>query len=257
MAVTYFKKAISLMKGLGETPEGRKALARSYQDLGKAWLEAGDLGQAQEVLESALSLVPDDARCQHYLGLVMKGPGATTRSPSSISRARCSGSPTTPISWVTWDNLYQLKGDPDLALKALRKAISLNPGRARFYEILAGLMQSQRKYDEAAEALRKASVLEPRQADRFHASLGALWAEQGQWEKAASEYKQALTLNERQLGAHEGLARALEEMGRDSRGGRTARAGPWGPCRWMTRTPVGFVSRSSDSATSDAETHVR
>jgi len=213
VAISYFKQAISLMGGRGESPEARRALARSYQDLARTYLEGGDLRAAYEALESANTLAPDDARGKHYMALVLKAQGELKRALEFMADA-LKREPQNVDILADLASLYEVRGERDMAMKVLQKALKLNPNRAHLYELMAEILSSQGLTDEALAQVRQAMALDTRRSDHYRWVTGNYLMLQGKWQKAAGEYQHAQSVNPWNWKYYQGLARAFEEMGR-------------------------------------------
>lgn len=213
VAINYFKQAINLIGGRGETPEARRVLARSYQELARTHLENGDTHTAYEILESAMALTPDDPRGMHYMGLVLQAQGELKKALDCMTEA-LRREPQNLDILTDLAGLFEARGERDLALRTIRKALMLNPSRPQLYEVLATILASQGSYDEASEALRKALSLDPKRAAHYHWLQGNFLLEQGRYQKAAGEYQHALSINAWEWRYYQGLARAFEELGR-------------------------------------------
>lgn len=214
-AVHAFRKAISLMHKENETPESRRALGRSYQDLGKAYLDSGNVQAAREMLESALLLLPADARGMHLMGMAMAAQKSWKRALEHLSDA-LEREPHNPDILSDIGQVYEQIGEPEKALKALRSAVSLSPRKASLYERMSSVLSGQGRYDEARDVIRKAMLLDARRTDVYHNLLGRVYAREGQWQKAAAENEQARASNPYVAAYTLDLARALSQLGRAS-----------------------------------------
>jgi tetratricopeptide (TPR) repeat protein/serine/threonine protein kinase len=213
LAVQHFQKAISLMGAQIQTPENRAALARSYQELGKAYLEAGDARRAQDVLESAVALTPDDPRGLRYAARVYSQQGNAKKALEALTAALVRV-PNDPDVLADIAAVYDERGEYELAMRAIRKAITVSPNRPSYYETLATLLAGRKQYQEAADTLRRAMALDGKRADHYHYVQANFLMDQGMFQKAAGEYQQGLAINSWNWRLYAGLARAFEEMRR-------------------------------------------
>lgn len=212
-AITEFRKAIALMHQEAEAPENRRVIGRSYQDLGRAYLEAGNLQAAREMLESALLLLPSDVRGMHLMGAVMAAQKSWKRALEHLSDA-LEREPLNPDILSDIGFVYEQTGETEKALKALRHAIALAPRKAVLYERMSSVLTGLGRFDEARDLVRKAMVLDARRPDVYHDMLGKVYARQGQWQKAAAEHQQAKMANP-YVGTYSlHLARAFVALGR-------------------------------------------
>lgn len=212
-AVVEFRKAIAYMHQEGETPENRRILGRSYQDLGKAYLESGNFQAAREMIESALLLLPGDVRGVHLMGSVMAAQKRWKEALEYLSDA-LEREPLNPAILADLALVYENMGEAEKALKALRHALGLAPRKAVLYERMSSVLSAMGRFDEARDLLRKAMVLDARRVDVYHHLLGKMYEKQGQWQKAAGEHQQAKAENP-YVGAYSlHLARAFVQLGR-------------------------------------------
>jgi len=78
------------------------------------------------------------------------------------------------------------------AEKYISKAIEIDPGYGRAYDILGNIRIKQGRYDDAINLLNKASVMSP-DAFFIHKNLGYIYRAKKMWDKAVLTYKQNLT----------------------------------------------------------------
>ena len=79
------------------------------------------------------------------------------------------------------------------ALAALKEAVSVDPGVARYRDTLGLLYLELSRPDLAVEQLKRAVQIDPQLADA-HFHLGTAYAEARQWEEAVGSYRKALAL---------------------------------------------------------------
>jgi type IV pilus assembly protein PilF len=83
------------------------------------------------------------------------------------------------------------QGRPDRAFHEFEEAIRLEPDNALFIYSLGMAYQGMRDFKNAELAFTKVLDLDPFFTDA-HNSLGAMFADQGQWQKARAEWERAL-----------------------------------------------------------------
>ena len=103
------------------------------------------------------------------------------------------------------------------AIATLQRALEIEP-RAEAHYTLGVIYFQQGDLDRAARALGAAVAAEPRYADAHH-TLGAVLAARRDWAKAAESLRRAIELRPDLAGAHDTLARVLQRSG-DEAGGR-------------------------------------
>jgi tetratricopeptide (TPR) repeat protein len=106
---------------------------------------------------------------------------------------------------------YTRKEELDLAIRAFEDALRLAEPSSNAHVHVARLYHIQKKYGEAEKHLLRAAELLPGD-DLPHYGLGQLYTDQGRWEEAVREYREALRFNPAHLKAKEGLDRALQAL---------------------------------------------
>jgi serine/threonine-protein kinase len=154
--------------------------------------------------------------------------------------------PRSAEAWQQIATAYESLGRPSDAEASIRKAIALRPDNWAGYNALGGFFLRAERYPEAADAYQKVLDLTPDNPvgysnlgvvlkcmqDRVGArrmyekaialnpsyfaytNLAVLYYADGDFEKAASTYEQALALNDRDYRPWTGLAGAYKAMGR-------------------------------------------
>jgi Flp pilus assembly protein TadD len=153
--------------------------ARPRLELGRLYLDAGRLGDAERVLRRAIELDAADPAPRSTLGAVLRRQGRLEE-----------------------------------ALASYQEALSRGPERADVHYNMGLLLASQRRFGEAIAAFQEAIRLRPDAAD-FHNALGATLAQAGQLDGAVAEFRAALRIDPGHAGARRNLARAMAaEAGR-------------------------------------------
>jgi hypothetical protein len=104
-------------------------------------------------------------------------------------------------------------GDLHEAIRSLRHAIELNPALAIAHNMLARVLSSFERHEEALAAAQRSVSLDPL-AVMLHTILADVYYFARQYEKAVLSYRMAIELDPRFASAHTDLARALEALGR-------------------------------------------
>jgi tetratricopeptide (TPR) repeat protein len=166
-------------KRFGEQAELMRELAaefpdaRSYEMLGRALVESGDLRTAEEVLRGAVRREPDKARTHYFLSLVQFQQGENLRKESGQKDAAA-------------EKFRQ-------AVASARQAIRLQENYGLAYRVLGRSLEQLGQRTEAIAALRRAVECRPDRGD-FHLFLGEVLAEDGQRDAAVLELEQAAEL---------------------------------------------------------------
>ena len=104
-------------------------------------------------------------------------------------------------------------GDPSGGLRALQKAIEINPGLALAHDRLARLLYSYERHGEALAAIQTSVGLDPLSMF-IRTGVGDAYYFAREYEKSVFHYRMAIELDPRFDGAHTDLARSLEALGR-------------------------------------------
>ena len=179
---------LRVLSDLADTPERRQDLAGILGDLerrpdappdvplllGLMALDEGRLEEAEEALNRARTLLPDDPEMLMNLGVVY---GRTGRHREAIVlfhqlvRLR-------PGDGEAWFNMALSEaqlGELDAARDHLRRALDAGPPRPRILNLLARILEFQGRRDEATAALKRSLELDPEQP-RFREMLDRLLA---------------------------------------------------------------------------------
>jgi tetratricopeptide (TPR) repeat protein len=98
------------------------------------------------------------------------------------------------LSFLALGTLYQRHGRPELADRALSRALALNPDLVGAHELLARIRVEQGRLDEAEAHLRRLIALQPQAAAYRHA-LGVVLRKKGDLEGALSAFREELRLD--------------------------------------------------------------
>ena len=144
----------------------------------RAYHEAGNLGQAEEIYRRILAGDPRHAEARHLLGLV------------EIQR-----------------------GNPQAAVEHLRQAVAQDGSHADYHNHLGVALAGVKQWEPAIEAFRRASELDPRLPDA-HYNLGNLLRSLGRLEEAVEQYRAASKANPNSPQTYYNLANCLRDLER-------------------------------------------
>ncbi|MGH7887019.1 MAG: tetratricopeptide repeat protein [Candidatus Binatia bacterium] len=173
-------------------------------------LAQGKAGAAKTAFEELLKRYPNEADLHLFLGMSL----LRLRDPQAAIRAIKKAIDVNPnhveartlLGYVE----LEVRGDADAAIHEYRKVIELKAGSAEAHNNLAVALKKRGDLDEAIVSLNKALDLK---AD-FVAALttrGGIYAEQFKWTEARRDFEQALKLNPTDDGALYGLSQTLRE----------------------------------------------
>ena len=151
--------------------------AASYNNLGTAYRERGDLPRAIELYRTALTLDTDYAQAHSNLG-------------SALAAA----------------------GEPERAIGHYREAIAADPDTGDLRYNYGNALLAANRYEEAAEQFVHAVQAWPEDAEAYN-NLGIALASVGRMADAAQAFRDAVRLDPAGALAHRNLGIALEELG--------------------------------------------
>lgn len=209
-AVEVFKRAIELAPG-GSTAKGSRILGKAYADLGKVYLQQGDLRKAMDVLTSAEENNPNDPKTLHYLGLLYLEQKQYKKAYDYISRA-LKLQPNNAEIMRDLAQCYSEKGDITMALSAIKKSIMLDPHNIEGYEIHSGILRKMDRHQTALDVLDEALTNCPEAEDYIYWLKGTIAMERQVWEDAVKYLKKAIAINDNDWTYFKDLANTYEEM---------------------------------------------
>lgn len=178
--VATFEEAIRLEPGYAPAHAG---LADCYRLLGAPGWEAGPpaelMDRARAAIAEAMRLDPRQPEAYAVRGMV-----------------------TFATAW-----------DTAAAERDLRQAIALNPSYARAHQYLSSVLTTQRRFDEAVAAARKAVDLDPLSPNE-NTTLGVRLFYAGRLAEAITQFQRTLQESPNLPVAHWGLGMASRELGR-------------------------------------------
>ena len=166
-AIPFLKRARRLRPGVGEID----------LQLGFAYQDAGDNGQAEKLFRSA------------------------TRSASDLSDA-----------WLALGNLQALQDRHQDAAQSFRHALQVRPDDPAALINLGHSLHSL-GFPDDARAHYEAAAADPGFTGIAHGCLGALAQRTGRFEEAARHYRLAIDANDNDPSAHHGIAAAYRDLG--------------------------------------------
>jgi tetratricopeptide (TPR) repeat protein len=138
---------------------------RTRQRRAMSFIAVGDKAKAIAALEELAALHPDNARIPYYIGVIHEQTGEPDKAADAFARAaRCE--PADPTSYLKLA-ILNVDEKPDDAMEVLKRGVEKNPDDARFEEMLAYVLMSQKKHAEAlphfatAERLMETAKAQP------------------------------------------------------------------------------------------------
>ena len=169
---------------------------------------AGNLAEAEALMERAVALYPKDARAWFGLGEMQQARGRLEPAASSYGKAVDLDPRLAPVH----DNLamaLHALGKPEDALASVERALAIEPGFALALNLRGIVLQTLGRSGEAEASLRRAIALDPRLVVAFN-NLGTALMAQGRASEAKDAYRQALALRPGYLAARSNLLMCLQ-----------------------------------------------
>ena len=188
------------------------AFVPALKELADAAMKTGDLAEASQALEKAVSLHPDDATAFADLGNVYLQQGRVDDAERALGRA-LEADPTLPPANNTMGLAMLKKGRADAAETYFREAIRMQPDLAEAHNNLGNLLASRRAYGEAGFHFAEAINSNPNYVEAHH-SYGMILALIKAYAKAVIHLEAAIRLAPDLLPARLDLAEVLVAMGR-------------------------------------------
>ena len=181
--------------------------AISQFNLGVAFTERGRHNDALAAYQKAVALDPEDSRANYHLALTwfeLRKP----RESETILKSLIDNE-AYPLAQYYLGQAYLAQNKLLPAILALRRFIEIEPQHFAAHMSLATAYIHKDRLADAAEAFRVAAVIEPDNADPLY-GLGQVLADQGKFNKAATEFDRAFTLQKA------AFARAIVNNPRDA-----------------------------------------
>jgi tetratricopeptide (TPR) repeat protein len=151
-AIGFFRAALAL----------RPQSPGVYANLGKLFLDQGNVAEAEAALEEALRLKPDYAAPHLNLAIIFLGRGELAAAERHLHLAGQYAQPRSSLLPGIYTTLAALRSRQDRlseAQEALQKAIDLDPDLVQGHLGLGFLMRKLERYGEALKAYRRAHEL--------------------------------------------------------------------------------------------------
>ncbi|MBL4691612.1 MAG: tetratricopeptide repeat protein [Rhodospirillales bacterium] len=172
--------------------------------------QAGNLEEAEAVYRKVLTVNPDHADANHFLGVIAFQAGMAKESLDLIAKA-IGINPKKAIYHCNLGNSLQTLDRTDEAIASHRKALSLSPNLSTSHNSLGVLLQEQGHLEDAVASFDKAITGNPDFAEAY-SNRGKAFKELGAYEDAAESYHKALAIKPDYAGAHNNLGSTLRAM---------------------------------------------
>jgi tetratricopeptide (TPR) repeat protein len=166
--------------------------AAKRNELGVAYLRAGNLNLAKSQFREALRLDPRNADAHNNLGDALQSSGSVQEAIGYFQQA-LRIKPNDDRIHFNLANALRVIGREDAAIHEFRQTLSLNPDFAEAENNLGLLLAAQKKFQEAARHFQQAVAINPNYADA-HNNLGLALGSMGDVSGAVSHLRRALEI---------------------------------------------------------------
>lgn len=197
-------------------------LALLYDERGLAYLEKGDVSRGMGDLDEAVRVNGREAGPYVYRGVGKSYVGQYSDAVSELNKAEERNAK--PSAWikVLRGEAYLYKGDLDAASEDFNGALQIEPNAheaARAHCGLADVLRKKRRLPDALaeyeQALRHATDQDLTMAGKIHLGRGAVYLDQGDYDRALTDYTRVISSGVGVAGGHMGRGEAYETMGQN------------------------------------------
>jgi len=221
LANIYYAKGLSLWSN-GQDTEALKAFKEAttiFPQLSNAWrLQGLTLIYLQRYPEALIAYEQAIGKGENkdfvpYVerGLVLKELKRYPEALASYGQA-INLKPNHPWAYNNRGNLYDDKGENELALKDYNQGIKLNPQDAKAYNNRGALYDENGENELALKDYNQAILLDPKDATAY-VNRGILYRKNGENELALKDYNQAILLDPKDATAYVNLGNYYAEKG--------------------------------------------
>lgn len=219
--------ALAMMLAFNPNAHAKKKTATAptlpaafHNNQGASYLTKGMLPEAEFEFKTAIELSPTYSDAYNNLGLVYKQLNRYDEALANFNKA-IQYDPNYASAYNHLGATYLAQQKYNEALKALRQALDKDPAFADAYYnmglVYLGLYRQSggkdtSKLDQTEMLMKKATEINPKLID-CHRTLAELYAERGQYEKAAIRYRVALELNPTIISNWQALGQAYDNLG--------------------------------------------
>jgi tetratricopeptide (TPR) repeat protein len=207
-AVGHHKDAANAFRAFASSidkTQNSQLLTRAFLDMGKTLLMAGDVGQAAEVFQAALSRPDEEARARAGLAQVALARSDLKSAVANLKRA-LELEPLNADVWNVWSLVAAEKDDWDEAIRRMERAVALDGDKEEFWVQLGRCYRKAGRFREADDVFRRGAERFPMSQARFLWLRGRLAARQKDWSRAFDFFSSSLQLAPGSWRLHEDMA---------------------------------------------------
>jgi len=185
---------------------------KTLNDAGVVIAAAGNRERAQELLQEASRLAPQDPTITYNLARLLYKSGQVDEAFSKLQQS-LNGQPQFVEAQVFLASIYAAKQDFYTAEEVLRKILEENPNRADAL-IVQGVIHTQHgKIDDAIQSFEHARNSDPNNSIALY-NLGVIYQQQNDMAKAEQFYRQAIEKDPELAEAYNNLGTILAQQGK-------------------------------------------
>ena len=189
-----------------------KNFADAHYQLAQAYVHLGEFNPAGAELVRTVDLQPANYKARIDLGNLLLA-GHDVDHAQQQANAVLAAEPNNPDVHALFSAIAARRGQKDLALTEIRRALELDPNRAEFHENLA-LLESVDASNASTveEELKKAAALDPKSVNA-KMLLAAFYARNSRWAEAEQASQSAIATDPKSIAARAGLAEVYFKQG--------------------------------------------
>jgi protein O-mannosyl-transferase len=163
---------------------------RAHANLAVHYFQEGQLEKAEEQLQIAMKIQPDQVDNYFYLGMIYSRQGRFNQAGETLQKA-LTLDPEDERVLHRQGMLHEKMGKNDLAEAKYNEALSLDPDIVPVRIQLGQLLLKTGRIGEAEEEFKKVLALNP-DSEEGRNNLGALYFQTGRFQLAEAEYQEAI-----------------------------------------------------------------
>jgi tetratricopeptide (TPR) repeat protein len=188
----------------------------AHYELSQAYAHLGQFNGAYAELSRTVSLQPTNYKARIDLGNLLLA-GGKTDDAEKQGFVVVAAEPNNPDVHALFSAIARRRGNMDIALEELHRALALDPNRAAFHEDLAILESSDSDKTSAVEdELKKSVALDPKSVNA-KLLLAAFYAKNSRWPEAEQASRDAIATDPKSLPARVRLAEVFLKEGNQAK----------------------------------------
>ena len=177
-----------------------------------AYQSGGGIDEAQELIERAISIDPNDSKFYNSRGALNYALGNNERAVVDFRRAT-QLSPNDSMAWNNLGNSLLRLNDVTEAEQAFRRALSRQPAPVAAINNLGVALKRRGQFDKALICFREAILQDPNYVDA-HFNMGEMLYQLDQVELSADHFRRAIEVDPDCAPAYASLAQILHDLHR-------------------------------------------